>query len=179
MSQFSIQVDGVVRSRRRSIALVITDEAKLIVKAPLRTSDHEIRRLVQKHESWIVKKRNELQSRPKAPLIMRDKTEIERLIFERMMHFSDMTGLHPASIKISEAKTRWGSCSPKGHVKISGRLGSAPLEIIDYVIVHELVHLEEKNHAKRFWKKVEAILPDYKERRKWLRLNRISLKNFP
>ncbi len=52
----------------------------------------------------------------------------------------------------------------------------APMEIIDYVVIHELAHLEEKNHSRRYWAKVEALMPDYKRRREWLKKNGASLK---
>ena len=66
---------------------------------------------------------------------------------------------------------RWGSSGPKGTVNFSWRLIMAPMGIIDYVIVHELVHLEQRDHSRLFWDKVKSILPDFKRRQKWLKDN--------
>jgi predicted metal-dependent hydrolase len=87
------------------------------------------------------------------------------------MWFSMMTGYAPASIRISDARRRWGSCTYNGGLNFSWRLIQAPLEIVDYVIVHELVHLRQHDHSKKFWDKVEALMPDYERRREWLRKN--------
>ncbi|MDR1160260.1 MAG: M48 family metallopeptidase, partial [Syntrophomonadaceae bacterium] len=76
----------------------------------------------------------------------------------------------PAMIKITSAKTRWGSCSARGNVNYSWRLIIAGDQAIDYVIVHELAHLKEMNHSGRFWAIVEAAFPDYREQHRELRL---------
>lgn len=70
---------------------------------------------------------------------------------------------------IKEQKTRWGSCSSKGNLNFNWKLILMPECIQDYVVVHELAHRKEMNHSKAFWAVVEAVLPDYKERREWLR----------
>lgn len=68
-----------------------------------------------------------------------------------------------------EQKTRWGSCSAAGNLNFNWKLILMPPEILDYVVVHELAHRKELNHSKAFWSVVEQILPDYKERRRWLK----------
>jgi predicted metal-dependent hydrolase len=68
-------------------------------------------------------------------------------------------------------KSNWGSCSALGNINISTRLLFAPEAILEYVCVHELAHLIELNHSKKFWQLVSRAVPDYKERRKWLRQN--------
>ncbi len=92
-------------------------------------------------------------------------------IGERVKFYGKIMGSKPESIKITSAKTRWGSCSRENKLNFSWRLIMAPLSVIDYVVVHELVHIREKNHSYRFWDKVSDFLPQYKERRKWLRAN--------
>ena len=74
-------------------------------------------------------------------------------------------------VGITSARTRWGSCSAQGSLNFSWRLILAPLQVVDYVVVHELVHTVCHNHSRRFWNKVETIMPDYQERRKWLNAN--------
>ncbi|OPY80023.1 MAG: WLM domain protein [Syntrophorhabdus sp. PtaU1.Bin153] len=93
------------------------------------------------------------------------------VIAERLGHWSRRLELAPEGITITSAQHRYGSCSSKNRLSFSWRIIMAPYEVIDYVIVHELAHIKEKNHSYRFWGLVEAIFPDYKKQRKWLREN--------
>lgn len=79
-------------------------------------------------------------------------------------------GLVSSRIRLGKARTRWGSCSPHGVIMINRRLVHAPLRVVEYVVVHELVHLRHRNHSKKFWKAVEDILGDVKPQKQWLRL---------
>ena len=79
--------------------------------------------------------------------------------------------LLPKSIRITSARTRWGSCSGENNLAFSFRLIMTPPAVIDYVIVHELMHIKEKNHSTRFWKLVETAMPAYKLHRFWLKEN--------
>ena len=97
-------------------------------------------------------------------------------IGSRCRYFSMMTGYSPESIRITDARQRWGSCTSRGGLNFSWRLIQAPLSIVDYVIVHELVHLRQMDHSPLFWKKVEALMPDYKRRKQWLRENERLLR---
>lgn len=96
------------------------------------------------------------------------------IVRERIEKYSPELNVAPAKIFIKNQKTRWGSCSTKGNINLNWLLVMTPLEIIDYVIVHELSHLKVMNHSQEFWTLVESILPDYKERRKWLKENGIK-----
>jgi predicted metal-dependent hydrolase len=80
-------------------------------------------------------------------------------------------GLAAKGVRITSARTRWGSCSSRGTLNFTWRLVMAPLEIIDYVVIHELAHLKEKNHSPAFWQLVERMLPDFRWRRDWLKKN--------
>jgi predicted metal-dependent hydrolase len=214
-----ILIDKIVRSRRRTIALVITPDARIIVRAPFRAPAAMIDDLIREKSGWIQKKIGEMKERPQAivhtyeegeifwflgrryPLHITDDTgagiqrtdrlcvspaikpdvrsgirrwymaEAAKEIHSRCMWFSMMTGYSPASVRITDARQRWGSCTSKGGLNFSWRLIQAPLEIVDYVIVHELVHLRQPDHSRKFWTKVEALMPDYERRRKWLREN--------
>jgi predicted metal-dependent hydrolase len=97
--------------------------------------------------------------------------QAKTIIADRVKHYSSITGIRRNWLTITNAQTRWGSCSHKGNLCFSWRLIMAPLEIIDYVVVHELVHVQIKDHSKVFWKKVESIVPDYRARLKWLKEN--------
>ena len=89
----------------------------------------------------------------------------------RLNELSAQTGLHYARLRLSSARTRWGSCSPTGTISLNWRLVMAPPAVIDYVIIHELAHLKEKNHSARYWARVEQLLPGYRSLRAWLKSN--------
>jgi predicted metal-dependent hydrolase len=106
------------------------------------------------------------------------KQNAEKIIKHRVEYYADIYNLKYTKIKISNAKTRWGSCSYNGNININWRLIMAPVEVLDYVIVHELVHLKIDNHSKNFWQNVEMIYPDYKKAKKWLKDNAHLLFQF-
>ncbi|MCP4203859.1 MAG: M48 family metallopeptidase [bacterium] len=84
-------------------------------------------------------------------------------------------GVSPARIRIGNQRTLWGSCSARGVISLNWRLIAAPKPVFEYVVVHELCHLIERNHGKRFWKLVGSMLPDYPERRTWLQRHGVAL----
>ncbi|MBC8586414.1 M48 family metallopeptidase [Youxingia wuxianensis] len=83
---------------------------------------------------------------------------------QKAAYFSSQMGVTPAGIKITQAEKRWGSCSGKNRLCFSYRLFCLPLETVEAVIVHELAHIREHNHSPRFYKTIQAVLPDYKQR---------------
>ena len=87
----------------------------------------------------------------------------------RVAHYAPQLRVVPREVRISEARTRWGSCHPAGNIRLNWRLIQMPLRLVDYVVVHELAHLREMNHSQRFWRTVAAIIPDYAARRKEIR----------
>jgi hypothetical protein len=102
--------------------------------------------------------------------------EARKEIKARCMWFSLKTGHVPATIRITDARRRWGSCTYKGDLSFSWRLIQAPPEFVDYVVVHELVHIDQPDHSKKFWAKVRKIMPDYEQRRNWLKDHEWLLK---
>lgn len=93
------------------------------------------------------------------------------ILKERLAYWRDLTGIRYCSVRLSDARKRWGSCSSRGSLNFSWRLVMAPIDVIDYVVVHELVHIEHMNHSKAFWAKVGEIMPDYEAKKKWLKDN--------
>ena len=87
----------------------------------------------------------------------------------RVLHFAPLVGVAPPPVAIKDMRSRWGSCSAKGRVSLHWGLVLLPIELVDYVVVHELVHLRELHHQTAFWRRVEQVLPDYRERRMRLR----------
>lgn len=94
--------------------------------------------------------------------------EALRVFMECAEHFSPLMGVSPREIKLSSARTQWGSCTVHGIVRLNWQLVKMPLHLIDYVVVHELAHLVEMNHSPAFWHVVESVCPDYKQCRKEL-----------
>lgn len=109
----------------------------------------------------------------KQKLIIFYKLEAKKYINKRTKEIAEMNNLKFNSLKITSAKTRWGSCTSKQNVNFSYRIIWAPIKTIDYVIIHELAHLKEMNHSKNFWHLVDTISKslypwDYKNYKKWL-----------
>jgi predicted metal-dependent hydrolase len=102
--------------------------------------------------------------------------QARQVLEQRMQELAAQYGFTTPNIRITSARTRWGSCSTSGYINFTWRLVMAPLEVIDYVVVHELVHLVERGHTRDFWQKVKAIMPDYKQRSAWLDKNEGLLK---
>ncbi len=94
------------------------------------------------------------------------KKQAQDLLPKRAAVFGPRMQVNYRAIKISSAKTRWGSCSASGNITFSWRLITAPLEAVDYVVVHELAHLVHRNHSRQFWALVEKFCPHYKAIRK-------------
>jgi predicted metal-dependent hydrolase len=103
------------------------------------------------------------------------KTEAKQRIMERVDYYSKRLQLFPKGVKVTSAKCRWGSCSRDNRLSFSWRIIMASFSIIDYILIHELVHIKEKNHSKRFWSYLESVLPDYRKQRLWLKQNGHSL----
>ena len=99
------------------------------------------------------------------------KREAERDFAECVEHFAPLMNVQPKEIKLTSARTQWGSCTAQGVVRLNWQLVTMPLHLIDYVVVHELAHLQEMDHSAAFWCVVESVCPDYAklrgELRKW------------
>lgn len=215
-----IKIDKIIRTKRKTIALQMTDEATLIVRAPINVPHEAIIKTVLKYENWIKQKKTNIQSReqkfvPKKfvdgedflylgntfqleivdnqfeSLRFDDKFYLSRkvlpfakevfiewyknmacfVISERTKLFAEANGLKYNKINITNAQKRWGSCSFYGNLCFSWRLVMAPMPVIDYVVIHELSHLKEKNHQEDFWNMVRTFMPDYKNHNDWLKEN--------
>jgi len=92
-------------------------------------------------------------------------------IIARVEHWAAVLNLEYGRVFVKDQRTLWGSCSGRKNLNFNWRLAAAPPEALDYVVIHELCHLREMNHSKRFWALVGAACPDYKARRRWLREN--------
>ena len=174
----------IIYSSRKTIAIQVTRDGRVLVRSPRRCSRSYIDNFVSQNEGWVLKhlarakeqeekKKSASSSHP--PLSEKDRSryiEIARDIFTRKTkYYARIMGVTYGRISIREQKTRWGSCSSKGNLNFNWRLILAPEEVLDYVVVHELVHRREMNHSKAFYAIVESVLPDYRRAWKWLREN--------
>jgi len=209
------------RHRRRTIAITIERDGRVVVRAPAKTARDTLHQFVQEKKPWISKKllqiRQErtdayprafvsgetffylgdryplkvtynLRGAPpiafiggefqlnerfkgnrKALFVAWYKIQAETLIRQRIDRYREVMDIPSVQIRITSAKYQWGGCSSRDRITFSWRIVLAPLPMVDYVVVHELAHLRERNHSSNFWKIVEAILPDYRVRRQWLR----------
>ena len=163
----------IIYTKRRTLCLQVKNDLKIVVRSPKGISKKAIEKFVSDHTDWIKFQIEKLKALPSLPQGDDDinvlKLKTKEIIAQRIDVYSKLMNLKPERVSISSAKKRFGSCSSKGNLNFSFRLALYPVEAIDYVIVHELAHLKEMNHSKRFWKIVEKYLPDYKERQKLLR----------
>jgi predicted metal-dependent hydrolase len=104
------------------------------------------------------------------------KQQALKIIKQRVEYFAKRAGVTYNNLKITEAETRWGSCSSEKNLNFNWRLVMAPLPVIDYVVSHELAHLEEMNHSRQFWERVRKIFPIYRQYNTWLKRNGHTLK---
>ena len=95
--------------------------------------------------------------------------EARRVFAERIPLFAQRLGRTPKRWTLSSARTRWGSCTADGTIRLNWRLVHFPLDVVDYVIAHELAHLSEMNHGPRFWATVGDLFPEFRQARAWLR----------
>jgi len=95
-------------------------------------------------------------------------------ISARIEYFKNKIGVNPPQLRVMELGNRWGSCSGR-YINFHWKVMMAPMKIIDYVIVHELAHLIETNHTDKFWELVESVIPDYKQKKEWLKTNGANL----
>ena len=214
----TIPVDQVIRSKRKTLALIVKPDGSLLVRAPLRTPGYVIQEFVEKNRGWIESKQAtaraalppvprqyghgelflylgttyplEMVAGQSEPLRLDDgifklalshhsdaesaferwyREQSKQLVSARVEFFTRQYDFHYQRVGITSARTRWGSCSATGSLSFSWRLILAPLTVVDYVVVHELVHTVFHNHSKQFWGRVGAIMPDYQEHRRWLR----------
>ena len=153
----------VIRSNRKTLAIQINSDLTVTVRAPMYTSQRDIERILKEKEVWIQKhieqmreqeaKRKEMQGENGEHEYL-SREEIQKLaekalkyIPKRVSYFAKQIGVTYGRITIRNQKTRWGSCSSKGNLNFNCLVMLTPLEVIDYVVVHELCHRKEMNHS--------------------------------
>lgn len=169
----------IVRSARKTASIQIRPDGTVVFRAPMRMPESEIRRVLQEKRSWIETHRekavNNQMSAAQAPLTVED---IHRLAQEAaaalpplVKAYAARMGVTYGRITVRNQVSRWGSCSSSGNLNFNCLLMLAPTEVREYVVVHELAHRRHMDHSAAFWQEVEKVLPDYRERVRWLKEN--------
>ena len=181
----TVKIEGLsvllVRSSRKTLAVQIRADGTVIARAPLRMPKDRILCFLSEKASWIRMQQGRMQEREK----MRQQARIhldaaqekelreraKSVLAQRTAYFARQIGVTYGRITVRDQKTRWGSCSQTGNLNFNFRLILAPLEVLDYVVVHELCHRRQMNHSTQFWQEVAQVLPDYRKRKAWLTEN--------
>lgn len=164
-----------VYSKRKTLAITIKPDGSVIVRAPFGTSEKRISEAVYENSAWIEKNLEKIgksksrftEASPAEEKALRSKAK--DILPRKVEYYSALIGVTPTKITVTGAKTRFGSCSGKNSISFSFYLMRFPDEAIDYVVVHELCHIIHHNHSEAFYKEIEKILPDYKQRQKLLK----------
>ena len=168
----------IIRSRRKTVSLEVTAEAEVLIRAPYKMPLYEIEAFVRKNREWIDSNMEKAKSRVQRvdAYGMMTENEISALsilaeaaIPPKVEYFAEILGVTYGRVSIKHNKSLWGSCTSDGDLSFNCLLMKAPESVMDYVIVHELCHRLEMNHSPAFWQHVEAVIPDHKKQRKWLR----------
>lgn len=171
----------IIRSSRKTLAIEIRPDMRVIVRAPYQASGSYIEQFISARADWIaehlrMQEQKNRQCNDALPVKKLSNNDIKKLadkactcIPERVAHFAPLVGVTYGRITIRNQRTRWGSCSSRGNLNFNCLLMLTPPEVIDYVVVHELCHRKEMNHSQLFWNEVARVLPGYAEQEKWLK----------
>ena len=171
----------IIRSSRKTLAIEIRPDMRVIVRAPHRAPNGYIEQFISDRADWIVEHLRRMEQKNRQcndtlPVKKLSNNDIKELadkacacIPGRVAHFAPLVGVTYGRITIRNQRTRWGSCSSRGNLNFNCLLMLAPPEVIDYVVVHELCHLREANHGPRFHALLDAYLPHWRDAERKLR----------
>ncbi|MFL5929808.1 MAG: M48 family metallopeptidase [Gaiellaceae bacterium] len=167
----AVEVRRSPRARRWRLEVPWGEPARLTV--PRSMSRAEVDRVLTEKRPWIAEQRRQQVPRLGLEQLVVSESEARggarKLVSALAEDEAERLGVTYERIRIGDQRTLWGSCSARGTLSFNWRLVLAPLEVLDYVVVHELCHLRVPNHSKRFWKLVEARRPHWRRQRDWLR----------
>ena len=167
-------------TRARSMRIAVYPDARVVVTVPERFSPKILEHFLHEHSGWIEKT---IAKNRRKNVIRFDGREIPSLkIFaaevaaSRCKYFATIYGVEFQKISIRAQKSRWGSCSKRRHLSFNFKIAVLPKQLRDYIIVHEICHLKEMNHSRKFWDLVARTVPNHASIRKELRAT-VVLKN--
>lgn len=167
-----------VRHRRaRRYVLRVDVDGRLRVTIPRGGSRREADAFVQRHAEWIARQRAGL---PRQTAVSEEhrllRERASRELPPRLLELAARHGLTVSRVSVRNQRSRWGSCGRDGHICLNWRLILMPSWVSDYVLVHELMHLQRMDHSPTYWRMVAEAVPNYREARHWLRANGPSLR---
>ena len=158
----------VKKSKRKTLSLKVTKEGEIVVTAPLFVNDAEIEKFVLSHKRWIENRlidaerlKNDTTPQFTEAELKEITEKAKEIIPARAEYYAGILGVTYNKITIRKQHTRWGSCSGNKNLNFNCLLVLTPIEVLDSVVVHELCHLKEMNHSKRFYDEVLKAYPDY------------------
>lgn len=172
------------KSKRKTVAIEISPDGVLIVKAPLNYTNKQAEEAIKNSEKWINKHLPNIMNKKEALSSLTDKDvalakkSLKVIVETLVQHYSAIMNVEASSIKITSAKKRFGSCSGTNNLCFSYFLMLQPFNAIKYVVVHELAHIKHHNHSKAFHSFVESALPNSKQYEKLLSPKFSSYDNF-
>lgn len=166
-----------IRARRKTLSIRITQEGNLEIRAPLGMPKGEIEAFLKEKAQWIETHRAKVLAEyaqgQEAPLgeeeILTLAEQMRQRLPEKLNRHAASMGVTFGRVTIRCQQTRWGSCSSRGNLNFNCLLMLAPEEVLDYVVVHELAHRKQMNHSALFWQEIERECPDYKKSLRWLK----------
>ncbi|MFH1509206.1 MAG: SprT family zinc-dependent metalloprotease [bacterium] len=169
--------------RAKHIRLTVNCDGSVVVTSPFWVRQRIIDNFIAEKRSWLIKRINKFKNDNTKPVrvfshddYLQHKEKARQLIKERLEVLNKNYNFKFNRISIRNQKTRWGSCSKKGNLNFNYKILFLSEELQDYIIVHELCHLKELNHSKKFWAEVGKTLPNYLELRKYLRKTNLYCK---
>lgn len=168
-------------ARARHLRITINCDATVVVTTPFNFSTQKLEHFLHEKRNWILKKveyfrrvGEGVQMLPRGKRSYKEYKEQARLfVHQKLAELNAHYNFSFSRVTVKNHSTRWGSCSRQKNLNFNYRILFLPMELAEYVIVHELCHLGEMNHSKKFWALVTHAIPDFKQRRKQLRLMRI------
>jgi predicted metal-dependent hydrolase len=154
----------------------VRPDGALRVTIPRGGSRAEAERFAERHRDWALRQRSKVLAARRPPDV--EKALKERALRElppQLLALAARHGLTVGRISIRGQRSRWGSCSAAGHIALNYRLMLMPPEVREYILIHELMHLKQADHSRKFWRHVEAACPGFRDAERWLRRNGSSL----
>lgn len=174
IAELSVDLRRVKKSRH--LRLSITADGRVLLTRPFWVSERRALIFLEEKRAWLTAKWRELQARPNTGVrrggreeYLHYKTEARALVLKKLDQFNNFYHFNYRRLSIRNQRSRWGSCSKNGGLNFNYRVLFLPEPLLDYVIVHELCHLQELNHGPIFWNLVAKVVPDYLDRRRALR----------
>jgi predicted metal-dependent hydrolase len=177
------QLEFVRHPRARRYVIRVRPDGTVRVTLPRWGSKRQAEDFAEQQRSWIEGQRRQVVGRngtslPYTPEAVRElRCRAARELPPQLRRLASLHGLTVARVSIRNQRSRWGSCSPQGHICLNWRLVLMPDFVREYVLLHELMHLRRLDHSPKFWKLVAAVCPGYQRAREWLNANRHVLED--